>query len=444
MCKQCKETLDYKKLWESSLKYIAQLEMLIKKLEARIVELERRLGLNSDNSSKPPSSDPWREPKSLRTKGKNASGGQKGHKGYTLEQVENPSSVTTHQIENCEKCGKSLSDCKVADYLKRQVFDMPRPNIEVVEHRVHTKICSCGHNNKARFPSKVSAAVQYGPRIQALAVYLSNQQLIPEDRLQQTFEDLFGLPIATATLAKMNKGFSDKIAEKQNEVLSQLKTEEVKNLDETGIRIGGKTNWLHVISNDAMTHYRVSKKRGDLLEGIQGVMVHDHWKPYFIIPNVQHALCNAHHLRELKALEEIEKEPWAFKMSRLLRILSRIKTPVLEKVFMRYNQIIANGLSFHENQEALGKRKKRTGHNLILRLTKHKDAVLRFISNPKVPFTNNQAEQDIRMMKVKQKISGGFRSSTGAENFCTIRGFLSTQRKQKNNIFDAIQLALAQ
>jgi len=143
-------------------------------------------------------------------------------------------------------------------------------------------------------------------------------------------------------------------------------------------------------------------------------------------------------------LEEIEKEPWAFEMSRLLRILSRIKATAFEKVSIRCDQIIENGLSFHENQEALGKRKKRTGHNLILRLKKHKDAVLRFLLNPKVPFTNNQAEQDIRMMKVKQKISGGFRSTVGAETFCTIRGFLSTQRKQKNNIFDAIQLALAQ
>jgi len=279
MRKQDKETLDYKKLWEGSLKHIAKLEAIIKKLESRIVDLERRLGLNSDNSSKPPSSDPWREPRSLRPKGKNTSGGQRGHKGYTLEQVENPSSVTSHQIENCEKCGKSLSNCKPTDYLKRQVFDMPRPKIDVVEHRASTKICSCGHCNQARFPLKVSAAVQYGSRIKALAVYLSNQQLLPEDRLQQTFEDLFDLPIATATLAKMNKDFSDKIEEKQNEVLSQLKTEEVKNLDETGLRIGGKTNWLHVISNCSMTHYRVSKKRGNLLEGIQGVMVHDHWKP---------------------------------------------------------------------------------------------------------------------------------------------------------------------
>ena len=209
--------------------------------------------------------------------------------------------------------------------------------------------------------------------------------------------------------------------------------------------MGGKTRWLHVISTDSLTHYRICGQRKDLepLSDMKGTVVHDHWKPYFQLKDLSHALCNAHHLRELKALVEIEKEPWAGKMDRLLRILGRMKDPPTHRIMTLYDQILASGLAFHEVQPAYGGRARRVGHNLLIRLRDFKNEVLRFLTTAGVPFTNNQAEQDVRMMKVKQKISGGFRGVEGAKAFATIRGFISTQRKQGHNIFQAIQTQIA-
>ena len=389
----------------------------------------------------------------MRCAGQNPSGGQKGHKGVTLEQVGNPDYVIIHTPEKCDACQKSLSDVSTSTQkgASRQVFDIPEPKVEVTEHRVETKICACGQVNTGAFPDDVCAPVQYGKRISALAVYLSIQQLIPEDRLQVTFWDVFGLKISTATLVKINEGFATKIGPFMDEVLHRLKLAHVKHLDETGLRIGAKTQWLHVISSNEETHYRVSPKRGNLLEGLKGILVHDHWKPYFTLKKVKHALCNAHHLRELKAREE-DKEPWAFRMSRLLRVTSGYsKTNVPEAIFLRltrlYDKIVRQGLAFHESKQpfskpARGRRKHRPGHNLLFRLRDFKKEVLRCLRDADVPFTNNQAEQDIRMMKVKQKISGSFRTQHGAEVFCVIRGFLSTARKQDRNLFASIKLAL--
>ena len=418
----------------------------IKLLKERMADLEHRLGLNSSNSSKPPSSDGLgKKPKSLRVKGKNPSGGQKGHKGHTLTQVPNPDQVIRHTVEACMVCQASLKEAQTVNIIKRQVFDIPKTRIEIREHQAEVKRCSCGHLNRAVFPRDALAPVQYGSRVKALAVYLSTQQLIPEDRLQTVFMDLFSLPISTATLASINQEIGQKIAPIQEGVLEVLKNATVKHLDETGFRVGKKAQWLHVISNSFATHYRAREKRGDLLENLKGILVHDHWKPYFCIEDVQHALCNAHHLRELKALEEFEKEPWAFKMSRLLAVSSRLKDPPLSRILTLYDQIIAEGLAFHERQPPLGKlhNKKRKGHNLVLRLRDFKNCVFRFLEKQDVPFTNNQAEQDIRMMKVKQKISGGFRTPQGAETFCIIRGFFSTCRKQGLNLFQSLNSTIA-
>lgn len=410
-------------------------------LKERLAELERRLGLNSSNSSKPPSSDGLRKPtSSLRPKGNKPSGGQKGHKGHTLTQTPNPDQIISHRVEKCGACQTSLEETPAKSIIKRQVFDIPEPRIEITEHQAEVKVCACGHMNRAAFPKGIQAPVQYGPRVKALSVYLSVQQLIPEDRLQTVFMDLFSLPLSTATLSSINQDVGQQIAPLQEEVLEVLKNTDIKHLDETGFRVGKKTQWLHVISNSFATHYRAREKRGDLLEGLKGILVHDHWKPYFRHEDVQHALCNAHHLRELKALEEFEKEPWAFRMSRLLTVSSRLKNPPLSRILKLYDQIVAEGLTFHEQQPSLGKlhKKKRKGHNLVLRLKDFKDCVLRFLERQDVPFTNNQAEQDIRMMKVKQKISGGFRTPQGAETFCIIRGFLSTCRKQGLNLLQSL------
>jgi len=320
------------------------------------------------------------------------------------------------------------------------VFDIPPIQVQVTQHQAEVKKCPCGHVAIASFPKEVSAPVQYGQRIKSMVTYLSGQQLIPEERLQMLCQDLFCLPISSATISNIVSNFCERIEPLQENVLEELKNASVKHLDETGLRIGKKTNWLHVTSNDTMTHYRVSPKRGNLLEGLKGTIVHDHWKPYFTIDNVSHGLCNAHHLRELKALETIEKEPWAFKMSRLLRTANKISGTWADRIQTLYDRIVSEGLTFHEAKPPLSKRKnkRRVGHNLLLRLRHFKESVLRFLTDQEVPFTNNQAEQDIRMMKVKQKISGCFRVQKGADNFCLIRGFLSTARKQGKNIFAEI------
>ena len=274
-----------------------------------------------------------------------------------------------------------------------------------------------------------------------------NQHFIPEDRLRTVLKDLFDISISTGSIATFNARLANTVAPFQEQVLEDVKASPVKHLDETGFRVGGKTQWLHVVSTSTATHYRVSPKRKDLepLKGTSGVVVHDHWKSYFKLPDVEHSLCNAHHLRELKALMEIEKERWAFQMDRLLRYLNRAGIVCFERVSKIYDQIIQAGLAFHESLEILeaGKRKRRVGHNLLIRLSNFKKDVLRFLTTPGVPFTNNQGEQDVRMMKVKQKISGGFRTTDGAHNFATIRGFISTMRKKNKNILNAIAEQLA-
>lgn len=410
--------------------------------EKRIQELERRLATNSANSSKPPSSDsPYKKPKpqSLRPKAQNKSGGQFGHKGHTLQQVENPNNTIIHPVHNCSNCGLSLHMNAPDKMIKRQVFEVPPINYEVTEHQVEVKTCACGHTNTASFPDQVTAPVQYGSRVKALCVYFLNQQLIPEDRVQQIFTDVLNLNISTASLIKFNNETAEKINPIQEQVLESLKSAPFKHLDESGLRVGNKLHWLQVISDSKHTHYRVSQKRKDLLENVSGIVVHDHFKPYFQMTGVLHALCNAHHLRELKALEEIEKESWAKRMGQFMRMLPKLQDPPLGRIFDLYDWIVDRGFKYHLAQPQLSGRKKRTGHNLLLRLKNFKGAILRFMVYPGLPFTNNQAEQDIRMIKVKQKISGGFRTTNGAETFCTIRGFVSTTRKQNNNIFAALQ-----
>ena len=427
-------------------KIIAELRAEILTLKALLADLERRLGLNSSNSGKPPSSDGLRKkpaPVSLRDKSEKPSGGQKGHKGTTLAQVETPDYIALHVPHNCDFCGKTLAHIKAESVEKRQVFDSPKPIIEVTQHEAVAKQCTCGHRTKAPFPTDVLAPTQYGPRLKSSVIYLMNQHFLPEDRLQILMQDLFGVSISTATLASMSADFAEKISPFQEKVLAKIKASDVKHADETGFRIDGKTCWLHVLSTSTATHYRVSEKRKDLgpiSKNLTGFLVHDHWKPYFQLTSAAHVLCNAHHLRELKALIEIEKEPWAMKMDALLRYMHKNTSKMTDQLMKIYDLIVENGLKFHESQPPPNKtgRKRRVGHNLLLRFQKFKAEILRFFTTPGVPFTNNQAEQDVRMMKVRQKISGGFRTMTGAQNFAIIRGFLSTMRKQNLNILDAI------
>ena len=443
-----------------------ELIALVAALRAHIAELERRLGLNSSNSGKPPSSDGLKKParvSSLRERSGKKPGGQKGHKGETLRQVTDPNEVVNHYPPACSMCGVGLDPKTSVGHSARQVFDLPQPQpLVVTEHRAHDCECpACGAKTRALFPDGVNAPVQYGARITAFVIYLLHYQLLPENRLATLMVDLFGVKVATATIARMSRACAERLHGFVETVRDLVAGAPVKHMDETGFRIGGKTQWLHVASTALLTFYRVCAKRGSLLANVVGIVVHDHWKPYYTIEGVLHALCNAHHLRELKALVEIEKEEWARKMQRLLRrachITNRarergvpLRPRLIESFERRYDAILAEGLAFHETQlplvraviKAGGKRRgrapRRTGHNLLLRLAKHKEDTLRFLRDPTVPFTNNQAERDGRMMKLRQKISGGFRSLQGAMDFALIRSFVSTARKQDWNIIDAL------
>lgn len=444
---------------------IERLEQENQALRERIAELERSLGLDSKTSSKPPASDGLQKSnqirtKSLREKGKRASGGQKGHPGQTLEQVLQPEKIVEHPTPcSCLGCGCDMSVVVAKKIIKRQVFDIPVPQIIVTEHRVAVKECpECKTLLQGSFPESVTAPVQYGERIRAVAAYLNHQHFIPEDRLSEVLLDLFGCRMTPGTIAKTTKTLAQIIEPVVCEIAAAVKTAAVKHLDETGLRIGGKTNWLHVVSTETHTWYRVASLRKDIevLADIKGVIVHDHWKPYYQLLHVNHALCNAHHLRELKAMVEIEQEPWAKSMKKLLllacnykhRYQSGIPKNIVARLIQLYEQILQRGLSFHHSQPPLtrqgnrGRIKRRVGHNLLLRFQNFRGDVLRFLTEPDVPFTNNQAERDLRMMKCKQKISGGFRSFDFAVSFANIRSFLSTASKQGLNLLEVINQAL--
>src|ERR1700680_4345807 len=344
----------------------AALKELIEGLQSRIAELERRLGLDSSNSGKPPSSDGLKKPartRSLRDPSVKPRGGQKGHPGETLRQVMTPDVVIDHYPESCAGCGAALTAMMATCHTARQVFDLPEPRPPVVtEHRAHVCSCAqCGQRSQAAFPEGVAAPVQYGPRICAVVVYLLHGHFLPEDRLAELMRDLFGVSLVPATIARMSRCCADRLESFLEAVREGVCGTKVKHLDETGFRLGGKTQWLHIASTVLLTFYRVSARRGSLLANLTGIVVHDHWKPYYTLTGVLHALCNAHHLRELKALVEIEKEDWARKMQRMLRrachaanLARQRGRPLPSGLIARfercYDAILAEGLLFHEAQ----------------------------------------------------------------------------------------------
>src|SRR3954464_12326253 len=380
---------------------IVQLRAENAALLGRLAELERRLGLNSCNSGKPPSSDGLKKPprvSSLREPSGKTTGGQTGHPGKPLRRTETPDATIHHYPAVCAGCGKPLTAATATGHVARQVFDLPEPKpLIVTEHRAHGCRCTaCGAQTRAAFPDGVSAPVQYGLRIGAVVLYLLHYQLLPEKRLAMLMADLFGVTLVAATIARISRDCATRFAGAVRDLVAAAA---VKHLDETGFRIGGKTQWLHIASTLRLTFYRVSPKRGSLLANVTGIVVHDHWKPYYTMAGVRHALCSAHHLRELKALVEIEKEDWARKMQRLLRRachatnLARergvpLKPGLIARFGRGYATILADGLAFHEPQPPLvpavgtgtrpGRPPRRVGHNLLLRLSIRKTDVLRF------------------------------------------------------------------
>jgi transposase len=396
-------------------------------LRERIAELERRLGLNSGNSGKPPSSDGLKKPPrvgSLRQPSGKPSGGQPGHLGKTLRRTETPDTTIDHYPQACTTCGMALTAAMATDHVARQVFDLPEPRpLIVTEHRAHACRCAaCGRQTRAAFPEEVTAPVQYGTWVAAFVLYLLHYQLLPEKRLAEAMADLFGVTLVTASIARISREAARRCQGFADAVRDQVAAAPLKHLDETGLRIGGRTQWLHIASTVRLTFYRISPKRGSLLASVTGIVVHDHWKPYYTLEGVRHALCNAHHLRELRALVEIEKEDWARRMQQLLRRachatnLARdrgipLNPGMIGLIERCFGAILAEGLALHAAQPALvsaavaarhrGRPPRQVGHNLLLRLSTRQQNVLRFLTDPRVPFTTNPVERDGRMMQLR-------------------------------------------
>ena len=432
------------------------------KLNERVQSLENQTKTNSNNSSKPPSSDGLKKKtKSLRKPSGKKPGGQPGHKGSTLEQVENPDEIIEHIIDKCIECGTSLEDVPVERYIIRQVIDLPDIKVKVTEHRAEVKKCTCGHINKAKFPEGISQSVQYGTKIKATSVYLNQYQFIPYDRQEEVFQDFFNHHISKGTLASMNKSCYHLLEAVEDNIKEALKnTEGAVHYDETGVYVDKKLKWLHVTSNEEYTYYHVHNKRGSeaiddigILPEFKGTAVHDSWRSYNKYTNCNHSLCCAHILRELNGITELEKQSWAKNMKELLLgIKSEVDETFghanalnLDKIIKyeeQYKSIIKVGqeedfkLNFDSKTD---KRKNSKSKSLLERLSLHKDEVLRFMNDFDIPFDNNQAERDIRMTKVKQKISGTFRSSYGSEFFARIRGYISTVRKHSKNIMECLE-----
>jgi len=439
-----------------------ELKKIIQSQKETIQALRDQLAKNSRNSSKPPSSDGYRRPRtrSLRRPSGKKNGGQKGHKGHTLDPVENPDHIKVYEVKECKHCHASLEDKEPVGYEKRQVFDIPPIRMEVTEHRAEIKDCNrCSLRTKAEFPPDVTQPTQYGNRIKSLVSYFNIYQLIPLERTCEIFEDVFGHPISEATVLQANTVLSDRI-EPANEVIKeQLIGSDVINNDETGMQVEGKLYWLHVASNDTLTYYYVHEKRGGkamddigILPAFGGVSVHDYWGPYFRYENCKHALCNSHHLRDLRFIYEQYQQEWAEEMGNLLieikekvdenRPHKGLDPPVIKEFEERYDEIIEKGLGLNPSPQRTKKRgrvKQTPPKNLLDRLKKHKRETLRFMHDFRVPFDNNQAERDVRMMKVKQKVSSCFRTLKGAQMFCRIRGYISTARKNGCNVINAIQ-----
>jgi transposase len=443
---------------------IASLKRRIAELEAELAELRRRSGLDSTNSSKPPSSDGLKKkPRaaSLRGKSGKASGGQEGHAGGTLRQVANPDRVVAHTACVCERCRSPLDPKSPIAVEKRQVFDLPERPLQVTEHQASVYRCAhCRSVTRAPFPEGVVSPAQYGERFRAAAIYLNIQQLIPEDRTAQALSDLFGAPlISPASVVSWVGGKAEQLATVYRWIGARVAEARVRHLDETGYRIAGKLQWLHTTSSLSFTFYRAGEKRGAIPEDLKGgVVVHDHFLPYRRMEAVEHAFCNAHILRELEGAIELDGEKaWAEPMRELLleanfAVLAareageRSLPPARVEAFVeRYWAAIRQGLAYHRELPKLesksktrGRTKHRPGYNLLERLKKFKIETLRFLTDFDVPFTNNLAEQDLRMMKVKMKISGSFRTLEGAQIFALLRSVVSTARKQGFNILQTL------
>ena len=432
----------------------------VRQLKARVAELEARLAKDSHNSHKPPSSDGPKKTVSLRGSSGKPPGGQVGHKGAGLKRVSAPDTVIEHRLPERCVCGARLAAVQSAE--RRQVLDIPVCRFEVTEHRTWQARCRCGHEHQSAFPEAVNQLVQYGPNVKALAVHLTQGQLLPLYRAAQLIEQLFGLSLSAATVHAWIAEAARRLAPAVARIGQALAATPVAHADESGLRVEAKLYWLHTVASPTLTWYGVHQKRGapamqahGILPRRTGVLVHDCWKPYWQMPG-EHALCNAHLIRELTFLHETTGERWPKRMIRHLTRArdhceaarharqSALPCRLKRRIERRYEAILAEARRRHppqtRTQPKRGRIKQSEAFNLISRLTEHASAVLKFVSDLTVPFTNNLGERAIRMPKVKQKISGSFRTARGAQHFCSIRSYLDSLLKQGHNLFEALRM----
>lgn len=454
---------------------------LVSDLEARVKDLEGSMAKDSHNSSLPPSSDKGkrRKKRSLRRSSGRKPGGQPGHTGHTLRMVDEPDKVEHLVPERCEHCGESLSEAETIDIERRQVLDIPPGRLEATEYQAHRIRCPhCDGTTRAAFPDKVAQPVQYGERIRAEAIYLHCQQLLPFQRTTEVMSDMLGCNISEGSLQAAITECFETLGDTEEQIKQVLVQAPVIGVDETGMYVDGKREWLHVCRTSLLTHYAHHPKRGNeatdaigILPLFRGTGEHDSWAAYAKYPWT-HSLCNAHHGRELLFVWEQYEQSWAMSMWELLLEIKHavedaracgkdaLDEEVKGEFYARYARVLDEGLSVNPAQERArherrtlpegqparkgrrGRIKQTKTYNLLIRMQRKRDEVLRFMTDFRVPFDNNGAERDIRMMKLQQKTSGCFRTSMGATIFCRIRSYMSTARKQGYNILSAVHAAL--
>ena len=447
---------------EAVINYIVQQDIKIEVIEERLRMIEARLHLDSHNSSLPPSSDGLNHyPKNSRKKSKRLSGGQKGHNGTTLKISDMPDTVIVHTVKKCSRCGYSLKKVESLHYDKRQVIDIPRIETTVTEHQAESKSCPhCGETTQALFPEGVTKAVQYGRNLKTIAVYLRQYQLLSSKRTIEAIKDLFSCAVGEGTLFNWAIELSKNLEESNNSIKKHVIEAKVINVDETGISSAKKLNWLHVASTPDATFLAAHPKRGSIamndigiLPSYKGIAVHDMWASYFKY-DFKHGICNAHIIRELTYAYEEFKQGWAQKLKELLlkshlyvercrmRGKSALNSHKLRQYEESYGKLIRKGLRKNPwvrgSPHKRGRVKQSKVRNLLDRLRDHRASVLAFLYDFNIPFTNNLAERDLRMTKVKLKISGCFRSDIAADVYCRTRSYLSTTRKNGIAAFDAI------
>jgi len=432
----------------------------------QVKALQERLAKDSHNSHLPPSSDRFgRQPKSLRQKSGKKPGGQEGHPGKTLMFSPCPDEVIVHPVERCEQCQADLRHIPPSMVERRQVVDVPPARLLVREHHSEQKQCpQCQQITVAPFPAEVRAPVQYGPRIAAMAVYLVQQQLLPLARACEVMEDVLAVSLSEGTLCDMTLRCASNLAEVEQHIKEALISSSVIHQDETGLYVTGHRQWMHVTCTPTLTHYGVHASRGHealdaigILPRFGGTSVHDGWRSYFLYA-CAHALCLVHLLRELTFLAEEQGLEWAADLKALLLSmkeatdearehgLATLHPLEVEDWQAQFVALVAHADAMTPTAQAppgsKGRAKQSAARNLIDRLIHHQEAVLAFLHHLVVPLDNNQAERDIRMVKVQQKVSGSFRSKVGASAFCRIRGYLSTLRKQGLDLLTSLEATL--